>query len=127
MSKKQKIAPFTFEHKSKPLLPIGRFIHRLLHYGLYSLMLLIISLGMGTLGYHYFIKIPWIDSFYNASLILTGMGPVDPMPTNGAKLFASFYALFSGIAFLTTAAVFFTPIAHRLLHNLHLNDNEISN
>jgi hypothetical protein len=76
------------------------------------------------MGYHHIAKISWIDSLLNASMILTGMGPVNEMTTNGAKLFASFYALFSGIVFLSTVAVIFAPIAHRLLHLLHADDNE---
>ena len=118
---------FKFEHKSRPVIPMRRFLDRMVLHGLLSLALLIFSLGIGTVGYHYFGKIPWVDSFYNASLILTGMGPVDIMPTDAAKLFASFYAIFSGVAFLSTAAVFFSPIAHRLLHSLHLQDNDNNN
>lgn len=105
-------------------MPFGRFVKRVFHYFLFSSILIGFSLAIGTIGYHYFAQISWIDSFYNASLILTGMGPVDQMPTDGAKLFASFYALFSGIAFLSTVAIIFAPIAHRLLHILHIKEEE---
>ena len=81
-------------------------------------------MGIGTFGYRYFGEISWIDAFYNASMILTGMGPVNEMITVEAKLFSSFYALFSGIAFLTTVAIIFAPIAHRLLHILHIEEME---
>jgi hypothetical protein len=113
-----------FEHKTHQILPFNKFMVRLVKYFLFSSLLIAFSLAIGTIGYYYFAHISWIDSFYNASLILTGMGPVDAMPTDGAKLFASFYALFSGIAFLSTVAVIFAPIAHRLLHILHINEDE---
>jgi phosphoglycerol transferase MdoB-like AlkP superfamily enzyme len=110
------------EHKSRPLLPFPRFLMRVLRYFLISLLLIIFSLAIGTLGYHSYGDMPWIDAFYNASMILTGMGPVNTMNSNAAKLFSSFYALFSGIAFLSITAVLLAPIAHRLMHILHLGD-----
>ena len=97
------------------------FIKRLLKYLIISLSLISLSLLLGVLGYHYIANLSWIDSLYNASLILTGMGPVDKMETVDAKLFASVYALFSGVAFLSTVAIFIAPIAHRLLHILHVD------
>jgi len=78
------------------------------------------SLGLGVLGYHFFAELPWVDAILNASMILTGMGPVDPLKTVSAKLFASFYALFSGIVFITTAGILLAPVMHRFLHKFHL-------
>jgi ADP-glucose pyrophosphorylase len=124
MVKKAKTMKHLFEHKTHQILPFNKFITRLIKYFLFSCFLIAFSLAIGTVGYYYFAHISWIDSFYNASLILTGMGPVNEMPTDSAKLFASFYALFSGIAFLSTVAVIFAPIAHRLLHILHINEDE---
>lgn len=66
----------------------------------------------------------WLDSFYMACMILTGMGPVAEMTTTKAKLFSSFYALYSGVAFLSITAVFFAPIIHRLLHILHVETDD---
>ena len=77
-------------------------------------------LGLGVLGYHAFGALGWLDSLLNASMILTGMGPVDPMTTTGGKLFASFYALFSGVAFITTIGLLLAPAIHRFLHRFHL-------
>lgn len=111
-----------FESKHTKLLPLDKFLVRSLRFGLYSLLLLVISLGVGVSGYMYFGHLSFVDAFYNASMILTGMGPVDPMNTHAAKWFASFYALFSGIAFLTTAAVLFAPAVHRFLHKIHVNN-----
>ncbi|MBC7694837.1 MAG: hypothetical protein H7141_05245 [Burkholderiales bacterium] len=84
-------------------------------------LFLIISLGVGIFGYHCFFHISWIDSLVNASMILTGMGPVDKAETDGAKLFESLYALYSGVAFLTSVAVIFSPIVHRFLHKFQID------
>jgi hypothetical protein len=111
-----------FENRYAKLLPFPQFIRRVLLYFFYAFILILFSAGIGTAGYRYFGNLPWIDSFYNACMILTGMGPVNTMETNAAKLFASFYALFSGIAFLSTIAVFLAPIAHRFLHALHIRE-----
>ncbi len=100
------------------------FAIRMLRYFLFSCVLIAISLGIGVWGYHDLGYLNWIDSLYNASMILTGMGPVDKMQTDTAKIFSSSYALFSGVAFLTTVAIFVSPIAHRLLHLLHIDDDE---
>lgn len=113
-----------FEHHKKPLVSRKVFIRRQLHYTFFSLLILLFSIGIGTAGYHFFGRLSLVDSFLNASMILTGMGPVDHMETTGGKLFASLYALFSGIAFLTFAGVLFTPVYHRFLHRFHLNIEE---
>jgi hypothetical protein len=112
-----------FENRYNKLLPFTLFLRRVLLYFFYALILIAFSTGIGTAGYRYFGNLTWVDSFYNACMILTGMGPVNAMETNAAKLFASFYALFSGIAFLSTIAVFLAPIAHRFLHALHIKDD----
>jgi hypothetical protein len=113
-----------FEHKSHPLLPKELFYWRVLRYGGFSILLLGISLGIGVVGYHYTNSLGWLDAFVNASMILTGMGPVDVMKNDGAKWFASFYSIFSGVIFLSTVAVFLSPIFHRFLHKFHLDDEE---
>lgn len=96
----------SFEHRSQPLLPHKQFYHRVLRYTCFAILLLSISLAIGATGYHFINELSWIDSILNASMILTGMGPVDAMKNNGAKWFASFYSIFSGVAFLSTVAVF---------------------
>ena len=83
------------------------------------------GLGIGVLGYHGLAHLSWIDSLLNASMILAGMGPVDPLPTSAAKLFASFYALFSGLAFIGIVSVLLAPFVHRLLHRFHAEVDEI--
>ncbi len=79
------------------------------------------SLALGVLGYHLLGGLSWLDALVNASMILTGMGPVNEIATVGGKLFASFYALFSGVAFLTIVAVLLAPAVHRFLHRFHLD------
>lgn len=88
------------------------------------MVMLSFSLGIGMLGYHYLCDQSWVDALLNASMILTGMGPVNVITTSTGKIFASAYALFSGIAFLTIFAVFFSPIFHNFLHRFHLDVEE---
>lgn len=113
--------------KQRNILPPRDFAKRMFRFFLISIGMISISLLIGILGYHYFADLGWIDSILNASMILTGMGPVDRLVTNGAKIFASFYALFSGVAFLTTIAVFLSPLLHRLLHVLHIEEDGSDN
>jgi hypothetical protein len=112
------------EHKKQRVVPIGHFLARLLRYLLFCLALIGISVSMGTIGYYYFGKLCWLDSFYMSCMILTGMGPVADMKTAGAKLFSSFYALYSGVAFLSITAVFFAPVIHRILHILQVESDD---
>jgi len=112
------------EHKKQKVIPISSFLIRLGRYGLFALMLIIISVLLGTIGYHSLTKLSWVDSFQMACMMLAGMGPVADMPNDNAKLFSSFYALYSGLAFLSITAVFFTPIIHRLLHILHVEEQD---
>jgi len=111
---------FRYEHRTEPLLPRQLFVHRLLRHALLAAALLAGSLLIGVLGYHLLEGMPWIDALLNASMILGGMGPVNPLLTEAGKIFASFYALFSGVVFLAIVATLIAPIAHRLLHRLHL-------
>ena len=94
---------------------------------LWIFCLVVFSIVLGTVGYRYFGQISWINSFHMACMILTGMGPVVEMTSSSAKLFSSFYALYSGVAFLSITAVFFSPIIHRLLHILHVEQNANEN
>ncbi len=100
------------------------YYHKVLKSVLLGLIVLFLSLAIGVVGYHYYFNLNWIDSLLNASMILTGMGPVDKAITDGAKLFSSFYSLYSGVAFLTSVAVIFSPIVHRFLHKFHADVEE---
>ena len=112
------------ENRKQKLVPLPHFLLRLWRFGLFAFLLIFISVLIGTLGYHYFGHISWLDSFHMACMILTGMGPVVEMKTDKAKLFSSLYALYSGVAFLSITAVFFAPIIHRILHILHMENED---
>jgi len=109
-----------YEHRTHHLLSRTTFARRVARHATLALCILVFSLGLGVAGYHYLGELNWIDALLNASMILTGMGPVDVLHGNTAKLFASFYALFSGIVFLGVASVLVAPFAHRFLHKFHL-------
>lgn len=97
---------------------------RLAGHALVALAILAAALVLGVLGYHRTEGLSWIDALLNASMILGGMGPVDVLRTTGGKLFASFYALFSGVLFLVVAGVLIAPIVHRFLHRFHLESSD---
>jgi hypothetical protein len=113
-----------FEHKRQPLISRRKFALRQLRFLGYATFIIGISLLLGTGGYCYFGEVSFVDGFYNASMILTGMGPVTPMKTDASKIFSSLYALYSGVAFLTTAAVLLAPAIHRFLHVLNIDPDE---
>lgn len=109
-----------FEHRAQPLVPRAKFVLRLLRRAMIAGGIIAASLALGAVGYHFTEGFDWIDSILNAAMILTGMGPVNPLQTTAGKLFATVYALFSGIVFLTTAALVLGPPFHRLIHRFHL-------
>ena|SRR5581483_8534891 len=113
-----------YERRHDALLPRRAFFKRLGRSVVASLGVVLFSLSLGSIGYRVFADLPWIDALLNASMILTGMGPVDPMKSTAGKLFASFYALYSGIAFLTIMAVLLAPVIHRFMHKFHLAESE---
>ena len=112
-----------YEHRSQPLLSRIEFLFRVLRHGLLAIGIVFAALGIGILGYHWFEGMPWIDALLNASMILGGMGPVNSLNTDRGKLFASAYALFSGVVFIGVMGVILAPFAHRLLHRFHLEVN----
>ena len=109
-----------YEHHKQPLATKKVFAQRLLSNGFIGAGLLALSLGVGILGYHFLESLSWIDSLLNASMILGGMGPVNALQTTAGKLFASFYALFSGVVFIASVGVLAAPIFHRFMHRFHL-------
>jgi hypothetical protein len=113
-----------YESKSEPLLPLRQFAHRMLGHAAIGAAIIAVALLLGIVGYHFSEGIPWIDALLEASMILSGMGPVhDPAHTAG-KLFASGYALFSGVVFLGLAAVILAPVIHRVLHRFHMDEDQ---
>ena len=114
--------PFLFneyEHKSQPLASRKVFIRRLYRNITVAGIILSLCLLMGVIGYKYTAPMSWIDALHNASMILSGMGPVAEVKTNTGKLFSSCYALFSGVAFITNIGILIAPVAHRFFHKLH--------
>lgn len=111
-----------YEHKSERVVPFSVFLQRLgISLGI-GLILIIIAVSVGALGYHFIEGLAWVDAFLNASLILSTMGLAIPPVTYGGKIFSAFYALFSGLIFVTIMGVVFAPIAHRFLHKFHAQD-----
>lgn len=115
-----------YEHRRQPLLPRRRFYRRVARTGTVGAVLLAIALGGGMLGYKLTEHMSWLDAFANAAMILSGMGPVSTLQTHAGKLFAGCYALFSGLAFISVAALVLAPFAHRLFHKFHLADGSRS-
>jgi hypothetical protein len=113
-----------FEHKRDKLLPWPRFVGRMALTFLVALGVIGGALGIGILGYHYIVRLAWIDALLNASMILTGMGPVATMEDTPSKLFASAYALFSGVIFLSSVGIVLSPVFHRILHKFHLDTGD---
>jgi hypothetical protein len=113
-----------FEHHTKPLLPRKVYYRRLAYHGTLGVMVIVGSLGIGMIGYHGFEKLSWLDAFLNASMILSGMGPVATLQTDAGKFFAGCYAIYSGIALITIMGIIFAPVVHRFLHKFHLEDED---
>jgi hypothetical protein len=111
-----------YEHKSEPLATSSVYLKRILTNLAWTSCILFVSLMIGVIGYRYFAPMSWIDALHNASMILSGMGPVVTIQTNIGKLFSSFYALFSGVVFITNIGILIAPIAHRFFHTLNLED-----
>ena len=112
-----------FESSSDALISKRNFYTRVVRSFGASLLVVVFSLAIGSAGYAYFGELGWIDALLNAAMILTGMGPVYRMATSSGKLFATFYALYSGIAFLSMMAIMIAPILHRFLHRFHLEED----
>lgn len=110
-----------FEHKTQKVISRKSFYTRQIRFTWYSLIVVFISMVLGVAGYMITAHLAFTDAVLNASMILTGMGPVNPMPNDAAKWFASLYALYSGVAFLTTIGLFIAPIVHRFMHKYHLD------
>lgn len=116
-----------FESHTQPIATRAEFIRRMVRYSLATAGVILFSLGIGILGYHYLESLSWIDALLNASMILGGMGPVNPLQTSAGKIFASFYALYSGIILLASVGILITPVFHRFLHRFHLELDDKDN
>jgi hypothetical protein len=113
-----------YEHHKQPLASRKVFARRLGLNATIGFVLLGFSLVIGMLGYHFLERLSWIDSLLNASMILGGMGPVNPLKTDSGKIFASFYAIYSGVILLASVGILIAPIFHRFLHRFHLAEDK---
>jgi len=113
-----------YEHRTQRLLTRSQFLGRALAHLAIGLGAIAVALAIGIGGYHYIARLKWVDALLNASMILGGMGPVDPLNSTAAKVFASFYALFSGLMFVGVLAVVLAPFVHRLMHKLHMEESD---
>jgi hypothetical protein len=116
-------ALFPFERRKQALLPRREFIRRLGWSVAAGGVLIAFSLSLGILGYHFLNGLPWLDAFLDAAMILSGMGPVSPLHSSAAKLFAGCYAIYCGIALIASIGVILAPVIHRALHKFHLEDD----
>ena len=113
-----------YERKGDKLLSWPGFARRMALSFALTLAVVSVSLLAGVLGYRLIAGLPWVDALLNASMILAGMGPVDPMKGAASKLFASAYALFSGVVFLSAVAIVLSPVLHRVVHAFHVDEDE---
>ena len=109
-----------FERKHEKVATRGVFAKRMARAVVLSLALVVPALCIGIAGYHWIDNLTWVDSLLEASMILGGMGPVNPLRNDAAKIFASIYALFSGLALIGVMGIILTPITHRVLHKFHV-------
>jgi hypothetical protein len=112
-----------YEGIREPLAPRAVFIRRLRYNGLLALAMIAVSLAIGMAGYAGFAGMGWVDAFENAAMILSGMGPARELTSDGAKIFAGLYSLYSGLALVATAGLILAPILHRFMHRFHLEDS----
>lgn len=109
-----------YEHKKQPLAPLPVFFSRVVRNVAFGIFILFVCLMIGVIGYHYTDDIPWLDALHNASMILSGMGPVIEIHSDGGKWFSSLYAIFSGVIFITNIGIILAPVIHRFFHKLHI-------
>lgn len=113
-----------FEHHKQPLISRQDFLKRQFKFATWAVLLVAISWLIGILGYKILEGMSFIDAMLNAAMILGGMGPVNTLATSGGKVFASFYALFSGVIFLVSVGVLIAPVIHRIMHQFHLQNDK---
>lgn len=117
-----KPAPFMYEHRKQPLAPKAIYYQRVVRNLAAASGVLLVCLLIGVAGYHYWGGASWIDALHNASMILSGMGPVVEITSTSGKLFSSAYALFSGVIFISNVGFILAPAVHRLFHKLHIDE-----
>ncbi|EGW20538.1 hypothetical protein [Methylobacter tundripaludum] len=114
-----------FERRYEKLAPISVFVRRMAASVAMAGILIAVALSIGVIGYHWIAGFDWVDSLLEASMILGGMGPVNSLATTGAKMFASGYALFSGLVFIAIMGIVLAPATHRMLHKFHIDEDDL--
>lgn len=125
-TKKEKRHWLIYERRHEQLAPRAIFIKRIVASLVVALALIITTLVLGVAGYHYFAGFDWLDSLLEASMILGGMGPIKELPSDAAKIFASVYALFSGLIFIALMGIMLSPVAHRVMHKFHVDEEDVT-
>src|SRR5882672_6184943 len=115
----------SYEHHQDQLAPRSIFVKRIIAALMIALCMIVVALSLGLAGYHFIAGFGWIDSLLEASMILGGMGPIKELPNDTAKVFASIYALFSGVIFIALMGIILAPIAHRVLHKFHVDEKDV--
>ena len=118
---------FHFERRHQPLASPERFSSRILQNASWALGTIIVALAIGMAGYMGFEAMGFIDAFANAAMILSGMGPLTPLHTDGGKIFAGVYAIFCGLLIFGVAGLILAPVFHRILHSFHVADDDAKN
>jgi len=114
-----------FESRHEQLAPVNVYVRRIIASLAVGLGLILVALLIGIFGYHLLAGFGWIDSLLEASMILGGMGPVNQLPTDAAKVFASIYALFSGLILIALMGIILSPVAHRVMHKFHVDEKDV--
>lgn len=125
MTKRHQLSWRHFEHRRDQLAPVSIYVQRIAASLAIAIGLIMLVLSIGIAGYHYIAGFNWINSLLEASMILGGMGPVKELPNDTAKIFASIYALFSGVIFIALMGIMLSPVAHRLLHSFHIDEEDV--
>jgi membrane protein YdbS with pleckstrin-like domain len=123
--RKSKTSWLSYEHRHDQLAPRSVFIKRVIAALAVALALILVALMIGIAGYHFIAGFNWVDSLLEASMILGGMGPIKELPGETAKVFASIYALFSGIVFIGVMGLILSPVVHRIMHKFHVDEKDV--
>jgi hypothetical protein len=124
-TKKVKRHWLMYERRTEQLAPRSIFIKRIIASLVVALAVIALALSVGIAGYHLIAGYNWIDSLLEASMILGGMGPVKELPDDASKLFASIYALFSGLIVIALMGIMLSPVAHRVMHKFHVDEEDV--
>ena len=112
-----------YESRRQKPLTRAHFARRLLLHAAAVIALFVASIAIGMIGYVSLERLSWLDAFLETCMLLGGMGPIHEPQTEGGKLFAGFFALYGGLAFIVAAAVLLSPVLHRVMHHLHWDES----